>query len=376
MTQEYNFNGENISQFAKLSINSEQEKEKEKENVEKKDSGIESKINTELLDLDENLKQRVISLRSIVTTKEAGAIIGKGGKNVKEVRETTNVKAGISKVVEDVKERILTVTGTLDNVAKAYSLFAGYLIDNNNLQNINSNKYHNRNSNKIAIHLLVSHLLLGSVIGKSGENIKEIQKLSSAYIAASKEMLPQSTERVIEIIGTVDSIHIAVYHIIVSILKDIERSTNMILFQPSEKYDITDYLNISLQNTNQNRANNNTNNNNTTNNNNNERRNSKTKQNNTNDASKNDSTKLFTVNFPVPSKLVGCTIGKKGSKIDEIRRVSGSKISISPASDSADDNRIFTLTGTKASNDKALSIIYDLLKAETERFAEDQQQKQ
>lgn len=122
MTQEYNFNGENISQFAKLSINSEQEKEKEKENVEKKDSGIESKINTELLDLDENLKQRVISLRSIVTTKEAGAIIGKGGKNVKEVRETTNVKAGISKVVEDVKERILTVTGTLDNVAKVILL--------------------------------------------------------------------------------------------------------------------------------------------------------------------------------------------------------------------------------------------------------------
>src|SRR5687768_134185 len=38
-----------------------------------------------------------LTLRALVSTKEAGVIIGKAGKNVAELRETTGVKAGVSK---------------------------------------------------------------------------------------------------------------------------------------------------------------------------------------------------------------------------------------------------------------------------------------
>ena len=48
----------------------------------------------------------------------AGVIIGKGGKNVAELREQTNCKAGVSKVVAGVHERVLTITGTVQGVAK------------------------------------------------------------------------------------------------------------------------------------------------------------------------------------------------------------------------------------------------------------------
>jgi len=79
---------------------------------------IKDKIDTSKLDLSDELKNKVISIRSLVTTKEAGAIIGKGGKNVKEVRDATGVKAAVSAVIEGVNERILTVTGTLDTIPK------------------------------------------------------------------------------------------------------------------------------------------------------------------------------------------------------------------------------------------------------------------
>jgi heterogeneous nuclear rnp K-like protein 2 len=46
---------------------------------------------------------------------------------------------------------------------------------------------------------------VGSVIGKAGSKIKEIQEESSAKIVVSKDMLPQSTERIIEVFGVVDS---------------------------------------------------------------------------------------------------------------------------------------------------------------------------
>jgi heterogeneous nuclear rnp K-like protein len=59
-----------------------------------------------------------LTLRALVSTKEAGVIIGKGGKNVAELRENTGVKAGVSKVVQGVPDRVLSVAGTLDGVAK------------------------------------------------------------------------------------------------------------------------------------------------------------------------------------------------------------------------------------------------------------------
>ena len=59
-----------------------------------------------------------ISLRALVTTKEAGVIIGKGGKNVSEIRDRSGAKVTISEMVQGAYERILTVTGPLDTVAK------------------------------------------------------------------------------------------------------------------------------------------------------------------------------------------------------------------------------------------------------------------
>lgn len=64
-----------------------------------------------------------LTLRALVSTKEAGVIIGKGGKNVAELRESTGVKAGVSKVVQGVHDRVLTVSGTLEGVAKVFKFF-------------------------------------------------------------------------------------------------------------------------------------------------------------------------------------------------------------------------------------------------------------
>jgi hypothetical protein len=63
-----------------------------------------------------------LTLRALVTTKEAGVIIGKGGKNVADLREQTGVKAGVSKVVQGVNERVLSVSGTVEDVAKVSDL--------------------------------------------------------------------------------------------------------------------------------------------------------------------------------------------------------------------------------------------------------------
>ena len=40
------------------------------------------------------------------------------GKNVAELRDSTGVKAGVSKVIQGVHDRVLTVSGSLEGVAK------------------------------------------------------------------------------------------------------------------------------------------------------------------------------------------------------------------------------------------------------------------
>lgn len=72
--------------------------------------------------------QAQLTLRAIVTSKEAGVIIGKGGQNVADLRDKTGVRAGVSKVVPGVHDRVLTVTGALNGIAEAYGLVADGLV--------------------------------------------------------------------------------------------------------------------------------------------------------------------------------------------------------------------------------------------------------
>ena len=78
---------------------------------------------------EEEYAQSQLTLRAIVSSKEAGVIIGKAGKNVADLREGTGVKAGVSKVVQGVHDRVLTVTGGLDGISKAYAIVAKGLLE-------------------------------------------------------------------------------------------------------------------------------------------------------------------------------------------------------------------------------------------------------
>ena len=78
---------------------------------------------------DEEYAAANLTLRAIVSSKEAGVIIGKGGKNVADLRDETGVKAGVSKVVQGVHDRVLTITGGCEAISRAYSIVARALLE-------------------------------------------------------------------------------------------------------------------------------------------------------------------------------------------------------------------------------------------------------
>lgn len=77
---------------------------------------------------EEDYAQAQLTVRAVVTSKEAGVIIGKAGQNVADLRDRTGVRAGVSKVVPGVHDRVLTVTGSLKSIAEAYGLVADGLV--------------------------------------------------------------------------------------------------------------------------------------------------------------------------------------------------------------------------------------------------------
>ena len=70
-----------------------------------------------------------LTLRALVSTKDAGVIIGRAGKNVADLRDQTGVKAGVSKVIPGVPHRVLTISGGCEAISRAYAIVAKCLLE-------------------------------------------------------------------------------------------------------------------------------------------------------------------------------------------------------------------------------------------------------
>lgn len=76
-------------------------------------------------------------------------------------------------------------------------------------------------SKQYSLHLLIPHILIGSIIGKAGVRIREIQEASGARLNASDSCLPLSTERSLVIMGVADAVHIAAYYVAVTLVEQL-----------------------------------------------------------------------------------------------------------------------------------------------------------
>lgn len=60
-----------------------------------------------------------LHVRAIISSAEAATVIGKGGENVSQIRRMAGAKCTVSEYSRGAVERILTVSGLVDAVAKA-----------------------------------------------------------------------------------------------------------------------------------------------------------------------------------------------------------------------------------------------------------------
>ncbi|XP_050097284.1 poly(rC)-binding protein 3 isoform X3 [Anopheles aquasalis] len=149
-----------------------------------------------------------LTIRLIMQGKEVGSIIGKKGEIVKRFREESGAKINISDC--SCPERIVTVSGSRSAIYKAFTLitkkfeeWCSQFQDNTAAQG----------KSQIPIRLIVPASQCGSLIGKGGSKIKEIREITGCSIQVASEMLPNSTERAVTLSGSAESITQCIYHI-------------------------------------------------------------------------------------------------------------------------------------------------------------------
>ena len=182
---------------------------------------------------------------------------------------------------------------------------------------------------------------MGTIIGRQGLKIKHIQDASGVRMVAQKEMLPQSTERIVEVQGSPEGIRAAIWEISKCLVDDWQRGTGTVLYNPVSRTASSpssttaaaasypspsrgqefggsprvlrtgngaDFSNSSSRPYN--------------------------RRSDSDAASRGPPThdengeELQTQNISIPADMVGCIIGRGGTKISEIRRTSGARISI------------------------------------------------
>jgi len=220
-------------------------------------------------------------LRFIILSQEAGGIIGKEGRNIRQIRDESSCIINISGSAS--QERVLNVTGKPHEIKNGVEMVAEKLKEMSNV----------REEAPIMVRLLIPNSQCGCVIGKQGASIKAIREKSGVQISIPSESLPGSTERAVTITGHPEQVGSCCEQIAVKFIEN-----------PLKQNNIQYYPNIVPQNSMPQLS-------------------MMTGQLSLSGMSRRSEQKVR-----LPSNVIGSLIGKAGCHINEIRQFSGATVQI------------------------------------------------
>uniref|UniRef100_A0A8C8FYV1 K Homology domain-containing protein n=2 Tax=Oncorhynchus TaxID=8016 RepID=A0A8C8FYV1_ONCTS len=273
------------------------------------------------------------------------------GETVKKMREESGARINISE--GNCPERIVTITGPTDAIFKAFAMIA-YKFEEDIINSMSNSPATSKPP--VTLRLVVPASQCGSLIGKGGSKIKEMRESTGAQVQVAGDMLPNSTERAVTISGTPEAIIQCVKQICVVMLESPPKGATIpyrpkpastpVIFSGGQAYTIqgqyaiphpdqlTKLHQLAMQQT------------------------PFTPLGQTTPAfpGLDTSPPASTHELTIPNDLIGCIIGRQGTKINEIRQMSGAQIKIANAMEGSSERQI-TITGTPANISLAQYLI-------------------
>ncbi|CAG01336.1 unnamed protein product [Tetraodon nigroviridis] len=281
-------------------------------------------------------------------------------------------------------ERIVTITGPTDAIFKAFAMIA-YKFEEDIINSMSNSPATSKPP--VTLRLVVPASQCGSLIGKGGSKIKEMRESTGAQVQVAGDMLPNSTERAVTISGTPEAIIQCVKQICVVMLESPPKGATIpyrpkpastpVIFSGGQAYTIQGQYAIPHPD-----------------------QLSKLHQlamqqppftplgqttpafpgtypptwrprwpqlllsfvpadarsSSSVTAALDAGNQASTHELTIPNDLIGCIIGRQGTKINEIRQMSGAQIKIANAMEGSSERQI-TITGTPANISLAQYLI-------------------
>ncbi|XP_056629467.1 heterogeneous nuclear ribonucleoprotein K isoform X2 [Triplophysa dalaica] len=153
-------------------------------------------------DIDEDIPHKrsrnsddMVELRILLQSKNAGAVIGKGGRNIKALR--TDYNATVSVPDSSGPERILSISADIPTVSEIMLKI---------IPTLEEYQHHKGVDFDCELRLLIHQSLAGSIIGVKGAKIKELRESTQTTIKLFQECCPQSTDRVVLVGGKAERV--------------------------------------------------------------------------------------------------------------------------------------------------------------------------
>ncbi|XP_047996999.1 heterogeneous nuclear ribonucleoprotein K isoform X1 [Leguminivora glycinivorella] len=143
----------------------------------------------------------------LIPSKVAGSIIGKGGTNISRLR--SQYKASITVPDCPGPERVLSIAAPeVDTILDIVKDILPNLADA-------GGPHKGGNSDEdLDVRLLIHQSRAGCVIGKAGAKIKELREKTGARLKIFSNPAPQSTERVVQLVGGPEAVAAAVREVL------------------------------------------------------------------------------------------------------------------------------------------------------------------
>ncbi|XP_031691717.1 poly(rC)-binding protein 3 isoform X3 [Oncorhynchus kisutch] len=256
-------------------------------------------------------------------------------------------------------ERIVTITGPTEGIFRAFSMIAEKFEEDITAAMTNSTV---TSHPPVTLRLVFPGSQCGSLIGKGGSKIKEIRETTGAQVQVAGDMLPESTERAVTISGTPQAITQCVRHICSVMLESPPKGATIPyrpktmpgaghpVFQQQQQHasqaftiqgqyafphqDLTKLHQLAMQHIPL----------------------PSLGQSNPTFPGMGASVPTSSQELAIPNELIGSIIGRHGSKVNEIRQVSGAHIKIASATDGSPMRQV-TIIGSPTSINVAHYLI-------------------
>ncbi|KAJ2546953.1 PAB1 binding protein [Coemansia sp. RSA 1933] len=150
-----------------------------------------------------------LTARLIFLNKDGGMLIGKDGRHINMLKESTQANWSITRTTAEQEDRIVIISGSIDDVVNAVYSLAKH-IDKQQQQQQSADRLKDIISQPTVLRFLFPFKSIGAIIGTGGSHASRLRSESGiTRFHVFESLIPFTQERIVEIGGSASAIKAA-----------------------------------------------------------------------------------------------------------------------------------------------------------------------